>query len=428
MAGWTCSDRQTITWDGVLCADGLHGAVGTIAGVPVLDQDIANKKYVDDEVAGVTGLWEVNGTTNCTQLKTADEINALDRFIYLDTARLVGMAAVGGNLGIGLGVGKVLDMNSRKITEVTDPTADQDAATKKYVDDNFASTTHAATHNKDGTDELDHDDLKGFVANEHINWVSASDNLTTSGVIEGLALQVASENIILYNDGTVKCDFITCDDTITTDGLLGTGNMLLDTGAGNSPQLQFIDGDDETLAIQKLDAGGSTITAAEDLTLTATAGNVILTGTDIDIKNGYPQRATMWHDEATVVNGNALTHAVDTASRYCTYSYQNAPADADSFTHSFLLKAGTYNFYVLGSTSSRGKIDWYFDGVKLVSGQDWYSAGTVKNVIKTTSVTVVGNGYHLLQGTINGKHASSASYTMALTKYWLWPATDAART
>jgi len=33
-----------------------------------------------------------------------------------------------------------LDMNSNKITEVTDPTANQDAATKKYVDDNSSPT------------------------------------------------------------------------------------------------------------------------------------------------------------------------------------------------------------------------------------------------------------------------------------------------
>jgi len=36
----------------------------------------------------------------------------------------------------GLAMGVPLDMNNHKITEVTDPTANQDAATKKYVDDN----------------------------------------------------------------------------------------------------------------------------------------------------------------------------------------------------------------------------------------------------------------------------------------------------
>jgi len=76
---------------------------GTITHTPTNDNDIANKKYVDDEIAGSgggTGLWEVDGTE--TQLKTADEI----------------------------------DMQTKKILNVVDPTANQEAATKKYVDDN----------------------------------------------------------------------------------------------------------------------------------------------------------------------------------------------------------------------------------------------------------------------------------------------------
>ena len=76
---------------------------GSVVKVPATDFDIANKKYVDDEIAGSgggTGLWEVDGTE--TQLKTADEI----------------------------------DMQTKKILNVVDPTANQEAATKKYVDDN----------------------------------------------------------------------------------------------------------------------------------------------------------------------------------------------------------------------------------------------------------------------------------------------------
>ena len=85
------------------------------------------KKYVDDN-----SLWEVSGTG--TQLKTADEINIQDNFLYLDTAKTVGLVALGGNLGVGLAPGAVLDMNDNKITEVTDPTAAQDAVTKNYAD------------------------------------------------------------------------------------------------------------------------------------------------------------------------------------------------------------------------------------------------------------------------------------------------------
>ncbi|KKN18382.1 hypothetical protein LCGC14_0956330 [marine sediment metagenome] len=48
------------------------------------------------------------------------------------------------NLGVLVSNG-VLDMNSNKITELTDPTANQEAATKKYVDDNAGGNTEAST-------------------------------------------------------------------------------------------------------------------------------------------------------------------------------------------------------------------------------------------------------------------------------------------
>ncbi len=86
-------------------------------------------------MAGVTGIWEDNAVTTNVQLKTADDLNIQDKFIYLDTAKTVGLVAVGGNLGVGLAPGKTLDMNDNKIECVVDPTADQDAATKKYTDD-----------------------------------------------------------------------------------------------------------------------------------------------------------------------------------------------------------------------------------------------------------------------------------------------------
>jgi len=159
-----------------------------------------------------------------------------------------------------------------------------------------------------------------------------------------------------------------------------------------------------------------------DLIFERTAGAV----TKYANLTGMSKRATMWHDESIVTNGNALTHALNVAQRYANYSYQDAAANADSFTNGCYLRAGTYTLYVLGVThSSRGIIDWDLDGVEIVANQDWYSAATVYNVVKSTAaVAVTFDGWHLLQGTIDGKNGSATDFRMSLTKFWFVPASD----
>ena len=81
---------------------------GFVSKTPTNDFDIANKKYVDDNVG--TGLWEVDGTE--TQLIIADEI----------------------------------DMQTKKIINVTNPTDAQDAATKDYADSLSTSPAGSDTY------------------------------------------------------------------------------------------------------------------------------------------------------------------------------------------------------------------------------------------------------------------------------------------
>lgn len=137
-----------------------------------------------------------------------------------------------------------------------------------------------------------------------------------------------------------------------------------------------------------------------------------------------PKRATLWHQYAIVTAGNALSAAPDTGQYHNIVVHQSGSADADSFTQSFVLAAGTYTMYALGHrTNSSGIIDWDIDGVTVISGQDWYG-GLNKNEIKSASVTVTGNGRHVLTGTVNGKNGSSAGYDIKLTKIWFVPASD----
>jgi len=134
----------------------------------------------------------------------------------------------------------------------------------------------------------------------------------------------------------------------------------------------------------------------------------------------YPDQATCWHDEAQVESGNALSRLVDSTQAYGVQVRQSPPANGDKFKQQVFLKAGTYEFHVLGYESTdRGMIDWSLDGTNFATGQDWYDSSSAANVEKTvTGITVSTSGYHTLQGTINGKNASSSDYMMSLTKYW----------
>jgi len=140
--------------------------------------------------------------------------------------------------------------------------------------------------------------------------------------------------------------------------------------------------------------------------------------------NDFPQRVTFWPDEAKVTTGSAIESITDTGSRYDTRTYQEPPANGDTFTQSFFLRAGTYTLAVLGiSSGGRGIADWYVDNVFQFS-QDWYSTSLTRNVLKTGTITVIGDGYHVLKGVVNGKNASSSNYYYDFNKYWIYPAVD----
>jgi hypothetical protein len=132
-------------------------------------------------------------------------------------------------------------------------------------------------------------------------------------------------------------------------------------------------------------------------------------------------RATMWHDEAFVLSGGAIAIFAPSVNQDYGRAGQSPSVNGDTFTQSLMLKAGTYNFYVLGETASdRGLLDWYIDGVNFATGQDWYSAGTTVNVIKSAlAITVTGTGRHVLKGVVNGKNGASSGFAVLLAKYWI---------
>ncbi len=162
----------------------------------------------------------------------------------------------------------------------------------------------------------------------------------------------------------------------------------------------------------------------------STTGNLEYAQRQTVLTNNYPTRAVMWHADANIITGNGLssywTTVVDTYGCW----YQATSDNGDSFSNSCFLKAGTYTFWVAGTKRSTcGKIDWYLDGVKIVSLQDWYSSSSELSRKTTANITVTGDGYHQIIGTINGTNPSSGGdrYNMLLARYGFQPATDPAR-
>ncbi|MAF43377.1 MAG: hypothetical protein CMI54_04280, partial [Parcubacteria group bacterium] len=88
--GWTCLDGETMTWDGTLNSTRLRIKFGTIENAPVVNNDIVNKKYVDDAIAG-EDLWDRTGTV--LSPKTAgDDISTTGDI------KLGGVASIGQDL------------------------------------------------------------------------------------------------------------------------------------------------------------------------------------------------------------------------------------------------------------------------------------------------------------------------------------------
>lgn len=142
--------------------------------------------------------------------------------------------------------------------------------------------------------------------------------------------------------------------------------------------------------------------------------------------DNMPARATLWHADAAVLAGGNITPNQNTSQRHGEYAYQFGAADADSFSGSVVLIAGTYSLRIVGiKLSSAGILDWTLDGASIATGQDWYAAGTTYNQEVTISgITVTGNGRHTLVGTVNGQNASSSGYDIYLTKYAFIPSAD----
>lgn len=127
-------------------------------------------------------------------------------------------------------------------------------------------------------------------------------------------------------------------------------------------------------------------------------------------------RAMLWHDEAYIVAGNALTRVVNSSQYYGTYSYQSAAALNDQWTQSFTLGPGVYTVELYGyGTTNGGTLTVEIDGYEAGSAE-FYRAGATFNIqAGVVSLYVRERHRCLLTGTVTGKSGSSSGYAVYLT-------------
>lgn len=249
----------------------------------------------------------------------------------------------------------------------------------------------------------------------------ASGSVTGGGMFdydEGTEIELLSSTPVTVDttssqelDVTVTWGTADAANTITSDEV---AVWSLDPNVtGGSTALTGItveeeDGSPSVTAVDTLKFSNGSVTDNGDGSVSIAAGGSAI----------YPQIATAFIYDFEIVTGvSSYVRFVDTAQIFATWGYQNTQADGDAVQVPVLLKAATYDFEVLGTTdSNRGLIDWSMDGTNFVTGQDWYSASRVNNVVKTGTVTIASDGRHLLKLTINGKNASSSSYYFGITR------------
>lgn len=133
----------------------------------------------------------------------------------------------------------------------------------------------------------------------------------------------------------------------------------------------------------------------------------------------FPIQFKMFFDEFIGGGSTSLITNLNTSQIYNFFCEAAAAANGDTYVYEFSCKAGNYTLKTLGITqNSCGKLDYYVDGSLVASGQDWYTATTTFNVVKSLSITIPTDGNHELVIIVNGKNASSVGFRARLTKFW----------
>lgn len=103
-----------------------------------------------------------------------------------------------------------------------------------------APAAHETSHRSGGSDQVDHDLLLNFVANEHIDWTNAAVNLVTTGDVTGTSIYGDGSN--LSGVGAAAATALTFEAKVNEAGGITKGQAVYISGAtGQLPQVSLCD-------------------------------------------------------------------------------------------------------------------------------------------------------------------------------------------
>ena len=120
-----------------------------------------------------------------------------------------------------------LDINSKRLTNVSDPTADQDAATKKFIEDSYLTSSS--------------------IASTYLTQSSASSLYLTSSSLSSYATQSFVNNLIEGVDPKELCKVATTAELTTGDGWSFSAGALTKSGSSLSIDGQSLTAGDRVL-------------------------------------------------------------------------------------------------------------------------------------------------------------------------------------
>ena len=317
----------------------------TSLGDPTADQEAATKKYVDGKIGSVTTgtTPPASPTVGTTYYNTTDKTF----YVYDGTQWLpVNNILPTGQLYVGDASNKAaatakntiplsgfaaatadIDLGTHKIANVVDPVANQDAATKKYVDGKVGSVTTGTTPPASpttGTTYYNTTD-KTFYVYDGTGWVPVNNILPSGELYVGdasnKAVPVAKSAITLSGFGDAQA------------------NISMGTGSNNYKVINVADptGDQDAATKKYVDGKAGSVTTGTTPPASPTVGTTYYNTTD---KTFYVYDGTQWLPVNNILPtgqlyvGDASNKAAATAKNTIPLSgFAAAAADIDLGTH-----------------------------------------------------------------------------------------------